>query len=121
MNTLQQEREKTAVQILSSRVHALEKSLAGCREAGRRLSSMLIDYMNEEANKQTPYIRVPKDLRKTKGNSPHQVQARYDIMRILAHNGMSDQDIENEFGINSGAVYYARKNGWKARHLRENK
>ena len=120
MNTLR-EQEKTAIQVLSSRVHALEKSLAGCREAGRRLSSMLIDYMNEEANKQTPYIRVPKNLRKKNGNSPHQVQARYDIMRILAYNGMSDQDIENEFGINSGAVYYARKHKWKAKHLKENK
>ena len=117
MNTLQ-EQEKTAIQVLSSRVHALEKSLAGCREAGRRLSSMLIDYMNEEANKQTPYIRVPKNLRKKNGNSPHQVQARYDIMRILAHNGMSDQDIENEFGINSGTIYYARKHGWRAKHLK---
>ena len=117
MNTLQ-EQDRTAVQILSDRVHALEKSLLNCREAGRRLSSMLIDYMNEEANKQTPYIRVPKNLRKKNGNSPHQVQARYDIMRILAYNGMSDQDIENEFGINSGAVYYARKHKWKAKHLK---
>ena len=116
MNTLTE--QKTAVQVLSSRVHALEKSLANCREAGKRLSAMLIDYMNSEANKQTPYIRVPKNLRKKNGNSPYQVQARYDIMRILAYNGMSDQDIENELGINSAAVYYARKNGWKAKHLK---
>ena len=119
MNTLTEQR--TAVQILSSRVHALEKSLAACREAGRNLSAMLIDYMNAEANKQTPYIRVPKDLKRKGGNHPHQVQARYDIMRILAHNGMSDQDIENEFGINSGTIYYARKHGWKAKHLKGNK
>ena len=118
MNTLQ---EQTAVQILSSRVHALEKSLANCREAGKKLSAMLIDYMNSESRKQTPYIRVPKDLARRKGNTPHMVQARYDIMRILSTNGMSDQDIENELGINSAAVYYARKNGWKAKHLRGNK
>ena len=117
MNTLL-EREKTAVQILSSRVHSLEKSIANCREACRKLSSMLLDYMNYEASKQTPYIRVPKDLARRKSNSPHQVQARYDIMRILSVNGMSDQDIEKELGINSAAVYYARKNGWKAKHLK---
>lgn len=117
MNTLQGQ-EKTAIQILASRVHELEKSLAGCREAGRRLSAMLLDYMNQEAKR--PYIRVPRDIKRKGGNGPAAVQARYDVWRILSTNGMSDYDIEKECGVNRGSVDYARKNGWKAKHRKEN-
>lgn len=109
----QTEQEKTAVQILSSRVHALEHHLNNCREASSRLSGMLIDYMNKESR--NPYIRVPREIRKRKGNTPSKVQARYDIWRILSENGMSDFDIAKECGANRNAINYARQNKWKAK------
>ena len=109
--------QKTSINILSDRVRSLEKQLAACREAGRRLSAQLLTMMDEQsAMKAAGKIRIPKGIDK-KSRLPHAVQYRYNIMRIMFENGMTEREIANELGVDRRGVYHARRNNWKARNL----
>ena len=107
---------KSAVTILSDRVRTLEKQLSNCREAGRRLSAQLLVMMDEQAAmKAAGRIRIPKGI-DNKSRLPNAVQYRYNIMRIMFENGMTEREIANELGVDRRGVYHARMNGWKSKH-----
>ena len=109
--------QKTSINILSDRVRSLEKQLAACREAGRRLSAQLLTMMDEQAAmKAAGRIRIPKGIDK-KSRLPHAVQYRYNIMRIMFENGMTEREIANELGVDRRGVYHARRRGWKSKNL----
>jgi hypothetical protein len=108
--------EKTAVGVLSERVRSLEKQLENCREAGRRLSAQLLAIMDEQSIlKAAGKIRIPKGI-SPRSRHPKAVQYRYNIMRIMSENGMTDNEIAKEFGVDRRAAYHARKSGWKSKH-----
>ena len=101
--------QKTSINILSDRVRSLEKQLATCREAGRRLSAQLLTMMDEQsAMKAAGRIRIPKDI-DNRSRLPHAVQYRYNIMRIMFENGMTEREIANELGVDRSGVYHARR------------
>jgi len=109
--------QKTSINILSDRVRSLEKQLAPCREAGRRLSAQLLTMMDEQAAmKAAGRIRIPKDI-DNRSRLPHAVQYRYNIMRIMWENGMTEAEIANELGVDRRGVYHARRRGWKSKNL----
>ena len=109
--------QRSAVTILSDRVRSLEKQLANCREAGRRLSAQLLTMMDEQAAmKAAGRIRIPKDI-DNRSRLPHAVQYRYNIMRIMWENGMTEAEIANELGVDRRGVYHARRSGWKSKNL----
>ena len=109
--------DKSAVTILSDRVRTLEKQLSNCREAGRRLSAQLLVMMDEQAAmKAAGRIRIPKGI-DNKSRLPNAVQYRYNIMRIMWENGMTEREIANELGVDRRGVYHARKRGWKSKNL----
>ena len=109
--------QKTSINILSDRVRSLEKQLAACREAGRRLSAQLLTMMDEQsAMKAAGKIRIPKGI-DNRSRLPHAVQYRYNIMRIMFENGMTEREIANELGVDRRGVYHARRNNWKSRNL----
>ena len=109
--------QRSAVTILSDRVRSLEKQLAACREAGRRLSAQLLTMMDEQsAMKAAGKIRIPKGI-DNRSRLPNAVQYRYNIMRIMFENGMTEREIANELGVDRRGVYHARRNNWKARNL----
>jgi len=116
--------QRSAVTILSDRVRHLEKQLANCRESGRRLSAQLLVMMDEQAAmKAAGRIRIPKDI-DNRSRLPHAVQYRYNIMRIMWENGMTEAEIANELGVDRRGVYHARRRGWKSKNLenmKENK
>ena len=116
--------QKTSINILSDRVRSLEKQLATCREAGRRLSAQLLTMMDEQAAmKAAGKIRIPKGI-DNRSRLPHAVQYRYNIMRIMFENGMTEREIANELGVDRRGVYHARRRGWKSKNLenmKENK
>ena len=108
---------RSAVTILSDRVRSLEKQLATCREAGRRLSAQLLTMMDEQsAMKAAGKIRIPKGI-DNRSRLPHAVQYRYNIMRIMFENGMTEREISNELGVDRRGVYHARRRGWKSKNL----
>ena len=108
---------RSAVTILSDRVRSLEKQLANCREAGRRLSAQLLTMMDEQAAmKAAGRIRIPKGI-DNRSRLPHAVQYRYNIMRIMWENGMTEAEIANELGVDRRGVYHARRRGWKSKNL----
>ena len=109
--------DKSAVTILSDRVRTLEKQLSNCREAGRRLSAQLLVMMDEQAAmKAAGRIRIPKGI-DNKSRLPSAVQYRYNIMRIMFENGMTEREIANELGVDRRGVYHARRSGWKSKNL----
>ena len=109
--------QKTSINILSDRVRSLEKQLANCREASRRLSAQLLVMMDEQAAmKAAGRIRIPKDI-DNRSRLPHAVQYRYNIMRIMWENGMTEAEIANELGVDRRGVYHARRRGWKSKNL----
>ena len=109
--------QRSAVSILSDRVRHLEKQLANCRESGRRLSAQLLTMMDEQAAmKAAGRIRIPKDI-DNRSRLPHAVQYRYNIMRIMWENGMTEAEIANELGVDRRGVYHARRRGWKSKNL----
>ena len=116
--------QRTSITILSDRVRSLEKQLATCREAGRRLSAQLLTMMDEQAAmKAAGRIRIPKGI-DNRSRLPSAVQYRYNIMRIMWENGMTEREIANELGVDRRGVYHARRSGWKSKNLenmKENK
>ena len=113
MNTLTEQR--TAVQILSSRVHALEKSLANCREAGRRLSAQLLCLMDAQEKMGNPVkIKIPGEIRKDRSRGKHAVNRRFAIWRVMYENGMTEAEISEHYGVDRQAIRNARMRGWKS-------
>lgn len=109
--------QRSAVNILSDKVRDLERKLASCREAGRKLSAQLLAMMDEQASmKAAGRIRIPKGVT-GKSHLPHAVQYRYNIMRVMSENGMTDTEIANELGVARRGVYHARMRGWKSKNL----
>ena len=109
--------QKTSINILSDRVRSLEKQLANCREAGRRLSAQLLTMMDEQAAmKAAGRIRIPEGI-DNRSRLPNAVQYRYNIMRIMWENGMTEAEIANELGVDRRGVYHARRRGWKSKNL----
>lgn len=109
--------ERSAVTILSDKVRLLEGQLANCREAGRRLSAQLLTMMDEQAAmKAAGRIRIPKGI-DNRSRLPSAVQYRYNIMRIMFENGMTEREIANELGVDRRGVYHARRNNWKSKNL----
>ena len=118
MNTLTE--QKTAVQILSSRVHALEKSLANCREASRKMAAQLLCVMDAQEKMGNPVkIRVPDEIRKDRCRDKHAINRRFAIWRVMWENGMTDSEISKEYGVDRHAVQNARLRGWKSAYSRD--
>ena len=113
MNTLTE--QKTAVQILSSRVHALEKSLANCREAGRRLSAQLLCLMDAQEKMGNPVkIKIPSEIRRDRSRGKHAINRRFAIWRVMWENGMTETEISREYGVERHSISNARMRGWKS-------
>ena len=113
MNTLTE--QKTAVQILSSRVHALEKSLANCREASRKMAAQLLCVMDAQEKMGNPVkIRVPDEIKKDRCRDKHAINRRFAIWRVMYENGMTESEISEQYNVDRNAIRNARLRGWRS-------